>query len=218
MYLLELKNINKSFKNGQNITNLFLNFNLKIKKNESLCILGNSGSGKSSLLHIIGLISQPDFGEIIFNEKIYNKESFLSDKYISQARKKIGFIYQYHHLLAEFTSIENLIIAQLINNIPEKEARIEGEKLLNKMNLIYLKNKKPQEMSGGENQRISILRSIIKKPDLILADEPTGSLDEKNSNLIIELLLYFKDLNKSSIMISTHNNVIAKKINNSIIL
>lgn len=210
--IIELKNISKSFSSLSEKTFLFKKFNAHVKKNEILGIIGQSGSGKSSLLHIFGLLSVPDEGEIVFNEQIYNLQNSKNDFLWSQGRKKIGFVYQFHHLLPEFSAKENLVIPQILCGIKKSDAENYAEKFLKKLNLSHLSKRKPSQMSGGENQRISILRSVIKKPLIILADEPTGSLDEKNSELLFDFLLEVKEESSCSLVISSHNKDLIQKL------
>jgi lipoprotein-releasing system ATP-binding protein len=203
--IIELRRIYKSFSSFDQENILFEDFNLKIKKGEMLGISGPSGSGKSSLLHILGLLSVPEKGEIIFDNITYNLQNSKNDSLWSDGRKKIGFVYQFHHLLPEFSVKENLIIPLEICGIKKLEAEKRAERLLKKIGLFHLALRKPSQMSGGENQRISILRSVIKNPLLILADEPTGSLDEKNSQILFEFLLEIKEEFNLTLVLSSHN-------------
>jgi lipoprotein-releasing system ATP-binding protein len=209
--IIELKNIYKSFFSLKEENVLFDNLNLKIEKGEMLGISGPSGSGKSSLLHILGLLSVPQRGSIVFDNIIYNFENSKNDSLWSEGRKKIGFIYQFHHLLPEFSVEENLIIPLSICGINRLAAEKKVEEILKKIGLFHLSKRKPSQMSGGENQRISILRSIIKNPILILADEPTGSLDEKNSEILFNFLLEIINEYNLTLILSSHNQDLIKK-------
>jgi lipoprotein-releasing system ATP-binding protein len=210
--IIELKNISKSFSSSGEKIILFEKFNAHVDQNEILGIIGPSGSGKSSLLHIFGLLSVPEEGDIIFDKKIYNLKNSKDDSFWSGGRKNIGFIYQFHHLLPEFSAKENLVIPQILCGKKRIEAENYAEKFLRKLNLFHLSKRKPNQMSGGENQRISILRSVIKKPLIILADEPTGSLDEKNSELLFNFLLEIKEESSCSLIISSHNKDLIQKL------
>lgn len=209
--MLNLIDINKQFSENGKAVKVLNNVNLGVEKGEIVALVGESGSGKSSLLHIAGLISQmeqKDTGQIFINGIDCTN---MNDDERSEMRKRIGFIYQFHHLMPEFTAFENLLLPQIISGINEKIASQNTEKILEKLNLLYLKNKKPQYMSGGENQRIAILRAFIKEPLIVLADEPTGNLDEKNANEIFDFILENSREKSITCLIITHNSQLAKK-------
>ncbi len=202
MSLLEIKNISKEYIEGNNRQVIFSNINLIIKKGESALLLGNSGCGKSTFLQIVGLIQKPSQGKIIIDNidtsKITEKQKNIILK------EKIGFIYQFHYLFNDFTAKENLIIPQLIKNIDRTTAEKEADKLLEILRLTHRSNAFPNELSGGERQRIAIARAIIKKPLLILADEPTGNLDNEMSYKIVNELLSLTKEYKTSLLMVSH--------------
>ena len=217
--MLELKNITKRFSENGNFLEVLKNVDLSINKGEIISLVGESGSGKSSLLHIAGLISSIDeynnSGRILINGINCSK---MNDDERSEMRKKIGFIYQFHHLMPEFTAFENLLLPQIIGGIDENEAKIKTEEILRQFNLFYLKDKKPQYMSGGENQRIAILRAFIKEPLLVLADEPTGNLDEKNAHEIFDFILQNSREKNITCLIISHNPYLAQKTDRIVLM
>ena len=204
---LELKNISKNFNTEKKIRVLNkLSYNFKIGKVYSL--MGPSGSGKSTLLNLISLIDRPTNGSIKFN----NIQVNFSDKNKNDIfrAKKIGIVYQQNNLLPDFTAFENLYLASLSINDDKKLAMLKAEELLKKINLLNRSDHFPSQLSGGESQRIAIARAMINDPDIILADEPTGSLDMKTAKNIFALLNNQKKPNRL-IIFATHNRFFAKK-------
>ena len=212
--ILQLINISKSFNDGTIKRDILSDINLQIKQREVCALVGASGSGKSTLLHISGLISEPSSGHIIFDNIHYNNK--ISDKQRSEGRKKIGFVFQFHHLFPEFSALENLIIPQIINGVSKKIARKNAIELLDEFGLLNLQNQKPIKMSGGENQRIAILRAIVREPRLIIADEPTGNLDDNNSLLLFNFLLDIVKKKNLAMLVATHNINLANRADRTI--
>ena len=202
---IELINLSKSYHNKKNI-NVLKNINFKFKKGKIYSLVGPSGSGKSTLLNIISLIDRPSNGKVkIDREYIDFKKNKINDKIRA---KKIGIIYQEKNLLSDFTAIENTYLARLSIDNNKNKALEEAKKILKKVGLSSRMNHYPSELSGGEAQRVAISRAIINFPNIILADEPTGSLDYKNSKEIFKIL--FKLKNKDRIIIfATHNRFFA---------
>ena len=205
--IIELNNISKTFHNKKKIT-VLKNLNFKFKKGKIYSLSGPSGSGKSTLLNLLSLIDRPSSGNIkIDNQNINNNEIDVNDKIRSS---NIGIVYQEKNLLPDFTAIENVCIASLAANNNYKIAEQESLKIIQKVGLKDRINHYPSELSGGEMQRIAISRAIVNKPRIILADEPTGSLDHENANQIFNLL--FKLKNKDRVIIfATHNRFFANK-------
>ena len=205
--IIELNNISKTFDNKKKIT-VLKNLNFKFKKGKIYSLSGPSGSGKSTLLNLLSLIDRPSSGNIkIDNRNINHNEIEINDKIRSS---NIGIVYQEKNLLPDFTAIENVCIASLAANNNHKIAEQESLKIIQKVGLKDRTNHYPSELSGGEMQRIAISRAIVNKPRIILADEPTGSLDHENANQIFNLL--FKLKNKDRVIIfATHNRFFANK-------
>ena len=204
---LELKNVSKDFNTEKKIRVLKkISYNFKQGKVYSL--MGPSGSGKSTLLNLISLIDRPTNGLIKFDKNLVNFNE--NNKNDSFRAKKIGIVYQQNNLLPDFTAFENLYLASLSINDNKKMAMLKAENLLKKIGLSNRSNHFPSQLSGGESQRIAIARAIINDPDIILADEPTGSLDIKTAKIIFSLLNKQKKPNRL-IIFATHNRFFAKK-------
>ena len=206
--LLETIDLKKSFEHVNGKITLFENINLKVKEGELVALVGPSGSGKSSFLHLLSLLDEPTKGEIIFNNK---KTKNLSDNQRDEIRRQnISIIFQDNNLLTDFTALENVMMPLIINNesdyiIKEKARKILGDvKILNRLNHF------PKELSGGEQQRVAIARALVAETQLILADEPTGNLDFKTSKEIFSLFLKLKKLNKT-VIFATHNRELTNK-------
>ena len=205
--IIELNNISKTFDNRKKIT-VLKNLNFKFKKGKIYSLSGPSGSGKSTLLNLLSLIDRPSSGSIkIDNQNINYNEIEINDKIRSN---NIGIVYQEKNLLPDFTAIENVCLASLAANNNHKMAEQESLKIIQKVGLKDRTNHYPSELSGGELQRIAISRAIVNKPRIILADEPTGSLDHENANQIFNLLFKLKN-NDRVIIFATHNRFFANK-------
>ncbi|MBC8312636.1 MAG: ABC transporter ATP-binding protein [Candidatus Cloacimonetes bacterium] len=209
--ILQAKKINKSYFEGDEKKKLVVlnDLDFEIESGQIVSITGASGSGKSTLLHILGTLDRPNSGEILFqNQNIYN----LSEKKIAAFRNRnIGFIFQFHHLLPEFTALENVAMPRLINGESYNESIEKAENLLSEMNLLERKKHYPNQLSGGEQQRVAVARALINNPDLILADEPTGNLDKANSNALWDILWKLNKKFSTSLLLVTHNKNLAKK-------
>ena len=208
--ILELKNIHKNFRLGENDIEVLDGIEISILQGETFAIVGPSGSGKTTLLQIIGLLDSPTRGELYVRGE---SSEDLNDKSKSQLRNEFfGFIYQFHHLLNEFTALENAMMPLLIRNQTTKEARAKAEDLLIRIGLEHRINHKPHELSGGECQRVAVARALVTSPSLILADEPTGNLDPETADRVFDSFL---DLNRSlntSLIMVTHNQELAKRM------
>ena len=205
--LYKLDNINLSYDvNGNNIR-VLKNINFEIKKNERVAIIGESGSGKTSLLMLMSCLENPSTGSIIFNDEDFSK---LSEKKKTEIRKKkIGLIFQQFYLIPNYTALENVMFPMQINKI--KNEKKKAISILKEIGLAHRQNNLPSELSGGEQQRVAIARAISFGPEIILADEPTGNLDEKNTELVSNLLIDYSKKKKISLILVTHNIKLAKK-------
>jgi len=202
--ILSAKNIFKSYQTVKNVRlEILKSVSIDIEENKISVIFGASGAGKSTLLHILGGLDKPDSGEVIFNNTNIYK---LSDDKLAKFRNNyIGFVFQFHHLLPEFTAVENIMIPQMINGVSEKQSYERGKELLNEIGLVDRMNHKPAELSGGEQQRVAVARALANDPSIVLADEPTGNLDSKNSIVMHELFMNLKEKLNKTFIIVTHN-------------
>jgi len=206
--IIKLSKISKKFTEGNKDITVLKSINLKINKGELVSLIGPSGSGKSTLLHIIALLDQPTSGEVFFKKKSFTKSSDGEKDLVR--RKGISIIYQQNNLLSDFTALENVTIPLLNNGYEWQEAIKKANKILSLVNLSKRLNHFPSELSGGEQQRVAVARAIITEPDLILADEPTGSLDRKTANEIFSLFLKLKSKNRA-ILYATHNRELSNR-------
>jgi ABC-type lipoprotein export system ATPase subunit len=206
--ILEIKKINKHFQHRNGLIKIFQNVTLNVKKGDLVALVGPSGSGKSTLLNMISLIDAPTSGQIIFNNK---NVGTLNEQHKDDIRKKyISMIFQNNNLLTDFTALENVLMPLIIREENVKLSRKKAENILASFNLKSRQNHFPDELSGGEQQRVAIARTLIAETDLILADEPTGNLDYKTSQEIFSYFLKLKKLNKT-IIFATHNRDLANK-------
>ena len=201
--MIDIKNIRKSFGSLEVLKGI----DLSIQKGEIVSIVGPSGAGKTTLLQIIGTLDKPDSGSV-FVDGIDTTQ--LSQKKLSDFRNKhIGFVFQFHQLLPEFTAIENIMIPAYIAGVGSKQARQRAEELLRFMGLSERAKHKPNELSGGEKQRVAVARALINNPDVILADEPSGSLDSKNKEELHQLFFDLRDKYGQTFVIVTHDEQLA---------
>lgn len=188
--ILNIKSLSKSFIKANKKIDVLKNINLCVKKNEAICITGGSGVGKSTFLHIIGTLDSPTQGDIFYyNQKLNSASDAELSKFRSQ---NLGFIFQFHYLLGEFTALENIMIAGQIGNKSFKESKQRAEYLSELVGISDRLNHFPAELSGGEQQRVAIARALINQPEIVLADEPTGNLDAKNTNNILNIFFELK--------------------------
>ena len=208
-FQISLKNVSKSFEDLD--VPVLNNLSFEINASERVAILGSSGSGKSTLLHIIAGLDDPSKGNVFFNNDLITK---LSDNNKSILRNKhIGFVYQSHHLLKDFSAIENVMMPLIIRRNDSLKDFNQAKKILKKLGLGSRLNHFPHQLSGGERQRVAIARAIITSPDIILADEPTGNLDHKNANIVCESFLELTEEFKTAIVLVTHDQSLARKMN-----
>ena len=202
--VIELKNVNKIYKTKAEEIHILKNVNLSFSKGNFVSIQGKSGSGKTTLLNILGLLDVPTNGDMLIDDKLINyKDEKIKNKIRNE---KMGFVFQFHYLLNEFTALENVMMPALINKkFNKKEVREKAMELLELVGLSERVKHKPLELSGGEKQRVAIARAMINDPEIILADEPTGNLDTETSLVINNLFKKINEEKKQSIIIVTHS-------------
>jgi len=214
--IIECRSLCFSYTEGSNQTTILSNLKLDVKSGESIAILGPSGCGKSTLLNLIAGLDTPSSGDVLINNSNITK---LNEQDRTELRANtFGFVYQFHHLLKDFSSVYNVAMPLLIKGIDKESAIAQSEKLLTRVGLENRLNHKPSELSGGERQRVAIARAMVVEPDCLLADEPTGNLDAKNAQDVLELILELDENNTSSLVIVTHDQDIAKKMNRTLTL
>ncbi|MDR2666757.1 MAG: ABC transporter ATP-binding protein [Holosporales bacterium] len=214
--ILELRNIVMQFKSGDSCIKVLDGINFSMKNGESVALVGQSGTGKSTLLQIVALLEKPTSGAIIINGE---DATNLSDDGKTEIRRQtLGFVYQFHNLLPEFSAIENIMIPQLVKKVTKKEARKRALELLTAVNLSHRANHNPKNLSGGEQQRVAIARALANRPKLIIADEPTGNLDPYNAEVIFDIFVNLVKSNSTSLLMATHNLELAKKLGRTVYL
>lgn len=209
--LVSVQNLVKSFITGKETLKVLKNLNLGIMKGEVVGIMGASGAGKSTLLHLIGALDRPTSGKVFF--KKINLFEMNNSQLANFRNKNIGFVFQFHHLLPEFTAEENVMMPLLIQGAKKKEAYHKANTILGELNLGNRTKHKTGELSGGEQQRVAIARALVNDPELILADEPTGNLDHKTGQKVYSLLKELQENKKKTLLIVTHNSQLAKEMN-----
>ncbi|MCH8286301.1 ABC transporter ATP-binding protein [candidate division KSB1 bacterium] len=209
MIVLKVKNIAKQFKMGDKTIQVLKDVNFSLRRGEIASILGVSGAGKSTLLSIIGTLDRPSGGTVILEDK--NITSFNENQLCELRNRKIGFVFQFHYLLPEFTALENVAMPGLIQRLPRKIVFEKAESLLSEVGLSDRAEHKPNELSGGELQRVAVARSLVNDPVLVLADEPTGNLDRENGDAVYALMLKLSRDSGKTFLVVTHNETIAKR-------
>ncbi len=211
---ITINNLTKTFiKDGQNIE-VLKDLNLDVPAGDSLAIVGVSGAGKSTLIHILGTLDRPTAGSVLIDG--IDVFTWEERKLARFRNEKIGFIFQFYNLLPEFTSLENTMMPALIQGQPRREARKKAEIILNEVGLGDRMNHKPGELSGGEQQRVAVARALVMKPDIVLADEPTGNLDRSTGVKIEDILVSLNKTREVTLIIVTHNQSLAEKMSRSI--
>lgn len=209
--VLQCENIHKKFKSESGTEDLHIlkGVDLSVRIAEMISIVGSSGCGKSTLLHILGGLDRPNDGSVHWNgESIYD---YKKDNLADLRNKNVGFVFQFHHLLPEFTAIENVMMPALIRGENQKVADQKAENLLDRFGLKDRLYHRPSQLSGGEQQRVSMARALMNNPSIILADEPTGNLDEKNTEIILNLLFELRETEKVTLVLITHEKEIANR-------
>lgn len=208
--VLVLENVIKNYPQGKKKLQVLKGVNLQVNSGEIIALVGQSGAGKSTLLQIAGLLDKPSGGKILINGE--NVAKISDDVRTSLRRDYIGFVYQYHNLLGDFSALENVMLPQLIAGVAKNEAKDRAAFLLDKLKLSNRYQHRPAELSGGEQQRVAIARALANNPKLLLADEPTGNLDPETADNVFELLLNVIRETKLSALIATHNMELAARM------
>jgi lipoprotein-releasing system ATP-binding protein len=208
--LFSAKGISKRYSDASNTLDILKSVDITIKASEKVAILGASGSGKSTLLHILGTLDYPDEGEVYYqNQALFAKSKRQQAKFRNE---ELGFVYQFHHLLPEFSAEENVAMPLFIKGVSERAALDEARSLLERVGLENRYKHYPHQLSGGERQRVAIARALIAKPSMIFADEPTGNLDDTNTDLIYELIETINKEFQTSFLLVTHDVNLAHKM------
>ena len=214
--IIECRSVSFSYNEGKNKTSILKNLNFEIKSGEKVAIIGQSGCGKSTLLNLIAGLDKPTDGDMLINNINISK---IKEKDRTELRSKnLGFVYQFHHLLNDFSALYNVALPLLIAGFDKSKALIKSTQLLTKVGLEHRLNHKPTELSGGEKQRVAIARAMITEPNCLLADEPTGNLDSTNAADILELIVELNKDKTTALLIVTHDLTIANKMSRKLIL
>jgi len=209
--LLQAKNVYKSFVMGTQTIEVLNGIDLEICRGEMLAMIGASGAGKSTFLHIMGTLDQPTRGNILYDGQDVFK---LSERELATFRnQRLGFVFQFHHLLPEFTALENTYLPALIQKQTKRQAIEQATALLAEVGLAHRIHHKPGELSGGEQQRVAVARALIQSPDIVFADEPTGNLDTKTGETLFELLQALNQKRQTAFVIVTHNEHLSERVN-----
>jgi lipoprotein-releasing system ATP-binding protein len=211
---IQIQNLTKEYSEGpdRNMVQVFSHLSLSVKRGKSLAIVGPSGSGKSTLLNLIGSMDRPTRGDILIDGKKIS--SFTEEESARFRNLRIGYIFQSHHLLPALTAVQNIMIPALAghSDIKNQELEDKANGLLKKVGLSHRSNHLPGELSGGERQRVAVARALINQPQILLADEPTGALDQQNANVLIDLLLQLNQDFETTLLVVTHSLELAKKM------
>ncbi|MCF6765712.1 lipoprotein-releasing ABC transporter ATP-binding protein LolD [Thiotrichales bacterium 19S3-7] len=208
--ILSCENLKKSYKEGKLNTSVLHGVNFEILKGQLVSIVGTSGSGKSTFLHLLGGLDQPTEGNVFLNAKPFAKCS--ANKRARLRNQHLGFVYQFHHLLPEFSALENVAMPLLVRKSKISDSLAKAKILLNEVGLSHRIEHKPSELSGGERQRVAIARALVNDPQCVLADEPTGNLDEENAQHIEEMIYNLAKQKHTAFLIVTHDNTLAHRM------
>ncbi|HEY1961602.1 MAG TPA: ABC transporter ATP-binding protein [Rhizomicrobium sp.] len=213
---LRLENVCRRYQQGQGTLEVFRDISLGIRPGELVALVGPSGAGKSSLLHMAGLLEAPSSGEIYIGSAAASQ---LPDRERTRLRReRIGFVYQAHHLLPEFSALENVIVPQRIAGKSRDVARAEAIRMLTQVGLAERLEHRPAQLSGGEQQRVAVARSLANSPSLLLADEPTGNLDPRTAQAVFEMLVNLVRSEGVAALVATHNQELAAKMDRALVL
>ncbi|NIA22767.1 MAG: ATP-binding cassette domain-containing protein [Proteobacteria bacterium] len=214
--ILKLKNIKKAYYDSDVPVEVLHGADIEIGRGSITAIVGTSGAGKSTLLHIMGFLDKPDDGEIVYKNRFIQG---VDDDKLSEIRnREFGFVFQFHHLLTEFTALENVMIPLLIQRVDKKAAAERSRTLLDEMGILSRENHKPAQLSGGERQRVAIARALVIEPTIVFADEPTGNLDRKTSENVMNIMVRILKEREISFVIVTHNRLIEKYADKTVYL
>lgn len=214
--LLQVQSVSKSYHDGAVTTQVLSNVDLQVFKGEQLAIVGSSGSGKSTLLHIMGTLDEPTSGKVLLlGEDLYRVSSARQAQIRNQ---DLGFIYQFHHLLPEFTALENVAMPAFIQGKDRKQALADAQVLLERVGLGHRMTHLPAELSGGERQRVAIARALINQPKLVLADEPTGNLDANSGDAVYELIRELANQLGTAFVVVTHDHKLAGRMDRQLMM
>ena len=205
--ILQVKGVHKHFGSGERRVDVLRGIDLTLSRQESIAVVGASGVGKTTLLHILGTLERPSAGEVIYEG--VNVLTFPETQLASYRNRSIGFVFQFHHLLSEFTALENVMLPPLIGRMSKKKSRESAQYVLDLVGLSHRTQHRVGELSGGEQQRVAVARALVLNPKVLLADEPTGNLDTRSSRNIHELLLRLNQEQKVSLVVVTHNMELA---------
>ncbi|NUM56422.1 MAG: ABC transporter ATP-binding protein [Candidatus Hydrogenedentes bacterium] len=207
--VLECRGVEKTYHDGTRELRILRGIDLTVREGESLAISGPSGVGKSTLLHIMGTLDRPTAGDVYFRGVAYSKTNRATINRIRN--EQVGFVFQFYHLLPEFTAIENVMMPSICMGASRSSCRARAEELLEKVGLAERMTHKPGMLSGGEQQRVAIARALFNKPSVVMADEPTGNLDERTGSGITELLWKLNDSERMTLVIVTHDDALAQQ-------
>ncbi|OBY50140.1 lipoprotein-releasing ABC transporter ATP-binding protein LolD [Aggregatibacter aphrophilus] len=214
--LLSSQNISKFYQEGNQQTEVLKQVSFSMQPGELVAIVGSSGSGKSTLLHTLGGLDQPSSGEVFINGQSLQK---MTPNALAKLRNQyLGFVYQFHHLMADFTALENVMMPMLIGRQNKGEAQSRAEQMLSAVGLQHRISHRPSALSGGERQRVAIARALVNNPALVLADEPTGNLDHKTTESIFELIQQLNQEKQIAFLLVTHDLSLAEKLNRRLIM
>jgi lipoprotein-releasing system ATP-binding protein len=215
-WVLQCQNVGKSYVDGQLNVTVLANLNLQVAAGKSVSIVGASGSGKSTLLHILGGLDTPSEGRVTLLEQDL---AGLSQTALGQLRNRhLGFVYQFHHLLPEFSALENVMMPLLIGKMPKAEAEATAAEMLDKVGLKPRMQHRPGELSGGERQRAAIARALVNRPACLLADEPTGNLDRKNAQNVFDMMLDLQHELNTALVVVTHDDELAARFDEVLLM
>ena len=208
--ILECRSLSFNYGDGNSKTSVLKNLDFRVKTEERIAIIGQSGCGKSTLLNLLAGLDMPSQGEVLIDNK--NIANMKERQRTELRAKNLGFVYQFHHLLKDFSAIYNTALPLLIDDFDKNEALTKAENILKKVGLESRTNHKPSELSGGERQRVAIARAMITEPACLLADEPSGNLDERNAKDILDLIIELNSNQHTALLIVTHDLSIANKM------